>query len=69
MAKKKKSTDVNETDSEILREVANENNRPRLTRSVKKAEESGQPERNSAAEALGPLGGLKGEKAIRPKTS
>ena len=69
MAKKKKSTDVNETDSEILREVANENNRPRLTRSVKKAEESGQPERNSAAEALGRLGGLKGEKAIRPKTS
>ena len=67
MAKKKKSTDVNETDSEILRAVAKDNNKPRLTRSVKKAEESGQPDRNSAAEALGRLGGLKGEKSYPSK--
>ena len=71
MAKKKKSTDVNVTDFEILREVTKDENKPRLARSVKKDGESGQPERNSAAVALGRLGGLKGkskgEKAIRQK--
>ncbi len=72
MAKKKKSTDVNVTDFEILREVTKDENKPRLARSVKKDREFGQPERNPAAVALGRLGGLKGgkargDKAIRPQ--
>ena len=46
MAKKKKSTDVNVTHFEILREVTKDENKPRLARSVKKDGESGQPEMN-----------------------
>ena len=69
MAKKKKSTDVNVTDFEILREVTKDENKPRLARSVKKDREFGQPERNPAAVALGRLGGLKGGKARAIKLS
>ena len=69
MAKKKKSTDVNVTDFEILREVTKDENKPRLARSVKKDGESDQPEMNSAAVALGRLGGLKGGKARAKKLS
>ncbi len=69
MAKKKKSTDVNVTDFEILREVTKDENKPRLARSVKKDGESGQPERNPAAVTLGRLGGLKGGKARAKKLS
>jgi hypothetical protein len=68
MAKKKKSTDVNVTDFEILREVTKEENKPRLARSVMMDGESGQPERNPAV-TLGRLGGLKGGKARAKKLS
>ena len=69
MAKKKKSTDVNVTDFEILREVTKDENRPRLARSVKKDREPGPSERNTAAVALGRLGGLKSGKAKAKKLS
>ena len=61
MAKKKKSTEVDETDSAILREVAKDNNKPRLARSVKKDEETGQREELSGRSPWTARRGLKGE--------
>jgi hypothetical protein len=70
MAKKnKKSTDVNVTAFETLREVTKEESKARLAPSVQKAEQSDLQEKNPAAVALGRLGGLKGGKARARKLS
>jgi len=75
MAKKTKSSDINVNAFEILREITQEENKPRLARSVQKATEEKPvkqppaPAKNPAAVALGRLGGLKGGKARMEKLS